>query len=205
MKKALDERSAELQQLQEDLTRREETVRRHVERLKEAGRKLGGKRKEFGERCALWAEEQQTAADAAARTSAQIEAARREVLTLRQELPELAYTCTLALSRRTWSLPDHRLPTVCEHIGHRLAQHHRADADAEAAAHIMIAAMHGHGTTSLAELARAARLPLRRSQALAATMIPVSAPAPRPSLSGFPFFVTFMCRFGKSIPAGETR
>ncbi len=90
-----------------------------------------------------------------------------------QDLPELSYACTLALSRRTWRLPDHRLPTVCEHIGHRLAQHHRADADAEAAAHIMIAAMRGYGTTSLPDLARAARLPLHRSEALSASMVSV--------------------------------
>ncbi|MBR8745364.1 exonuclease domain-containing protein [Nocardiopsis sp. MG754419] len=94
-----------------------------------------------------------------------------------QALPALDYACTLALSRRTWDLPDHRLPTVCAHIGHRITQHHRADADAEAAAHIMLAAMRGHGTTSLPDLARAAGLPLRRAEAVAATVIPM-APAP---------------------------
>ncbi|WP_017597587.1 3'-5' exonuclease, partial [Nocardiopsis lucentensis] len=71
--------------------------------------------------------------------------------------PAIDYACTLALSRRTWRvLADHRLPTVCAHIGHRVTRHHRADADAEAAARIMIAAMTEHGTTSLAELSRAA-------------------------------------------------
>lgn len=80
--------------------------------------------------------------------------------------PAWEYACTLALSRRTWSeLPDHKLPTVCAHIGHRVLHHHRADADAEAAAHIMIAAMTRYGTSSLAELARAARLDLRRVEA----------------------------------------
>ncbi|HJE60120.1 MAG TPA: 3'-5' exoribonuclease [Nocardiopsis listeri] len=95
-----------------------------------------------------------------------------------QELPALDYACTLALSRRTWELPDHRLPTVCAHIGHEITRHHQADADAEAAAHIMIAAMRNYGTTSLPELARASRMPLRRAEAVAATPLPAPiAPA----------------------------
>ena len=70
--------------------------------------------------------------------------------------PAWTYTCTLALSRRTWTdLPDHRLPTVSAHIGHRVTHHHRADADAEAAARIAIAAMEHHGAATLADLARA--------------------------------------------------
>ncbi|WP_017568932.1 exonuclease domain-containing protein [Nocardiopsis halotolerans] len=80
--------------------------------------------------------------------------------------PAWEYACTLALSRRTWGeLPDHKLPTVCAHIGHRVRHHHRADADAEAAAHIVIAAMERYGTASLADLARAARMGLRRVEA----------------------------------------
>ncbi len=90
--------------------------------------------------------------------------------------PAWEYACTLALSRRTWAeLPDHKLPTVCAHIGHRITRHHRADADAEAAAHIVVAAMDRYGTASLTELARAARLDLRRMGAAA----PRPAPARR--------------------------
>uniref|UniRef100_UPI000623C9A2 3'-5' exonuclease n=1 Tax=Allosalinactinospora lopnorensis TaxID=1352348 RepID=UPI000623C9A2 len=68
--------------------------------------------------------------------------------------PGLDYACTLALARRTWQgLPDHRLPTVCSRIGHRMeGRHHRADADAEAAARIMVAAMRHYGTHTLGEL-----------------------------------------------------
>ncbi|OLT25365.1 DNA polymerase III [Nocardiopsis sp. CNR-923] len=92
--------------------------------------------------------------------------------------PAIDYACTLALSRRTWrALADHRLPTVCAHIGHRVTRHHRADADAEAAARIMIAAMSEHGTTSLAELSRAAGLRLGRLDAVTAPT-PVAAPSP---------------------------
>ncbi|GHC80464.1 hypothetical protein GCM10007079_19430 [Nocardiopsis terrae] len=95
-----------------------------------------------------------------------------------QALPALDYACTLALSRRTWDLPDHRLPTVCAHVGHQITRHHRADADAEAAAHIMIAAMLRYGTSSLPELSRAAGMRLGRLEAVrAAVRLPDAAPA----------------------------
>ncbi|MDE3722202.1 exonuclease domain-containing protein [Nocardiopsis sp. N85] len=95
--------------------------------------------------------------------------------------PDWDYACTLALSRRTWAdLPDHRLPTVSAHIGHRVTHHHRADADAEAAARIAIAAMQRHGTTSLADLARAAG-GLRRLAAATATLTPVAVPVRAPA------------------------
>ncbi|GAA1465625.1 exonuclease domain-containing protein [Nocardiopsis exhalans] len=93
-----------------------------------------------------------------------------------QALPAFDYACTLALSRRTWDLPDHRLPTVCAHVGHQITQHHRADADAEAAAHIMIAAMLRYGTSSLPELSRAAGLRLGRLEAIQPVAVPVAAP-----------------------------
>ncbi|WP_116246995.1 exonuclease domain-containing protein [Nocardiopsis sp. FIRDI 009] len=92
--------------------------------------------------------------------------------------PAIDYACTLALSRRTWrTLADHRLPTVCAHIGHPVTRHHRADADAEAAARVMIAAMAEHGTTSLGELSRAAGLRLGRLDAVTDPPPPVTAPA----------------------------
>lgn len=96
------------------------------------------------------------------------------------DLPALDYACTLALSRRTWDLPDHRLPTVCAHIGHQVTHHHRADADAEAAARIMIAAMDRYGTSSLPELSRASRMRLGRLEAVAATLV-ASAPTTAPT------------------------
>ncbi|MBE2999488.1 3'-5' exoribonuclease [Nocardiopsis sp. HNM0947] len=91
--------------------------------------------------------------------------------------PEWDYACTLALSRRTWAdLADHKLPTVCAHIGHTLSAHHRADADAEAAARVLLAAMEHHGTTSLLELSGASGLPLAH--------LPAGAPAPAPAVRG---------------------
>ncbi|MFE9246143.1 exonuclease domain-containing protein [Nocardiopsis sp. NPDC006938] len=93
-------------------------------------------------------------------------------------LPAFDYACTLALSRRTWDLPDHRLPTVSAHVGHTVTRHHRADADAEAAAHIMIAAMRRHGTDTLPELRRVSGLRLGRLEAVAATPLAPAVPAP---------------------------
>ncbi|WP_106252627.1 exonuclease domain-containing protein [Allonocardiopsis opalescens] len=80
--------------------------------------------------------------------------------------PDVDYACTLAVARRTWSvLPNHKLPTVCAHIGHQLRRHHSADADAEAAAHIMLAALRTHGATSLTGLGPMSRLAAGRGGA----------------------------------------
>ncbi|MBV2366395.1 exonuclease domain-containing protein [Streptomonospora nanhaiensis] len=78
--------------------------------------------------------------------------------------PALSYACTLALARRAWAeLPDHRLPTVCGRIGWDMAgRHHRADADAEAAARIVLAAMEATAAASLGALAAALNWPLQR-------------------------------------------
>ena len=92
--------------------------------------------------------------------------------------PEWDYVCTLALSRRTWGqLADHKLPTVCAHIGHGLSAHHRADADAEAAAQVLLAAMAHHGTTSLLELSGASGVALRHLPAGAAVAAPETGAA----------------------------
>ena len=87
----------------------------------------------------------------------------------------LDYVCSLDTARRTWpALRDHRLPTVCRRIGHDLRRHHAADADAEAAAHIMLAAFREHGVATLPELCRRLRRPPRRTAARPA------GPAPLP-------------------------
>lgn len=93
--------------------------------------------------------------------------------------PEWDYVCTLALSRRTWGqLADHKLPTVCAHIGHALSAHHRADADAEAAAQVLLAAMAHHGTTSLLELSGASGVALCHLPAGRAVAAPAAAAGP---------------------------
>lgn len=56
------------------------------------------------------------------------------------ELPAFKWQCTVNLSRVSWpGLVNHKLPTVCEHLGIAL-QHHDAASDAEACARIFIAA-----------------------------------------------------------------
>lgn len=52
---------------------------------------------------------------------------------------DISFTCTLELSRSTFYLPNYKLPTVCEHIGHNLGHHHDPVDDAVAAAMIYLA------------------------------------------------------------------
>lgn len=52
--------------------------------------------------------------------------------------PEYPFLCTLAASRRTLRLPDHKLNTVAAACGFDLTQHHHALADAEACAAIAL-------------------------------------------------------------------
>lgn len=94
--------------------------------------------------------------------------------------PALDYACTLAVSRSTWPhLRDHRLPTVCAEIEHALTGHHQAEADAEAAAQIMIKAIAANGAASLAELTDNGQLSLRSLDAYT----PASG-APAPATAG---------------------
>lgn len=56
------------------------------------------------------------------------------------ELPRFNWKCTVNLSRVMWpGLFNHKLPTVCEHLGISLS-HHDAASDAEASARIFLAA-----------------------------------------------------------------
>lgn len=53
--------------------------------------------------------------------------------------PALHFECTVQLARRVWNLRPTKLPDVCSFLGIPL-DHHRAASDAEACAHIVIAA-----------------------------------------------------------------
>lgn len=56
------------------------------------------------------------------------------------EPPALPWHCTVALARKAWpALDNHKLPTVCSHLGIAL-KHHDAESDAQAAARIYLAA-----------------------------------------------------------------
>lgn len=54
---------------------------------------------------------------------------------------DILWLDTLNVSRRTWpDLPNHRLTTVCDHIGYNFEQHDALE-DAKAAGHVLLEAM----------------------------------------------------------------
>ncbi|MBI2920544.1 MAG: 3'-5' exonuclease [Planctomycetes bacterium] len=53
--------------------------------------------------------------------------------------PATPFVCSMRLARQTWGIRPTRLPDVCEHLGLSL-NHHDALSDAEACAHIVLAA-----------------------------------------------------------------
>jgi DNA polymerase-3 subunit epsilon len=54
------------------------------------------------------------------------------------ELPRYNWQCTVNIARAAWPhLPNHKLPTVCEHLGIEL-KHHDPASDAEACARIFL-------------------------------------------------------------------
>lgn len=59
------------------------------------------------------------------------------------ELPRFLWECTVNISRAAWpGLFNHKLPTVCEHLGIAL-RHHDPASDAEASARIYLASRSG--------------------------------------------------------------
>jgi DNA polymerase-3 subunit epsilon len=70
-------------------------------------------------------------------------------------LPQITYTCSLEISRKTYNLESYRLNSVAYAIGHEDFKHHDALADADACARIMVHAADRHGVESLEELLEA--------------------------------------------------
>ncbi|KUO19678.1 hypothetical protein AQJ91_17785 [Streptomyces dysideae] len=66
--------------------------------------------------------------------------------------PELRYTCSQVVARRTWKLLSYSLPYCADAAGVAFTDHHDAGADATAAAEVMLAAMRSAETTSLDSL-----------------------------------------------------
>ena len=64
-------------------------------------------------------------------------------------LPELSYTCSLEISRKTYNLESYRLNSVAYAIGHEDFKHHDALADADACARIILHAADRHGVDSV--------------------------------------------------------
>jgi DNA polymerase-3 subunit epsilon len=72
--------------------------------------------------------------------------------------PELEYLCSCKLAREIWpELPNHRLDTVCGHIGYHF-NHHRAGDDAAAAASALAAMRRATGSADYRELATRANV-----------------------------------------------
>jgi DNA polymerase III epsilon subunit-like protein len=67
--------------------------------------------------------------------------------------PEASYACTLVFSRVTWSLLSYSLPWVAEAAGVPFEHHHDPDADARAAASIMLAIAQHFGAATLDDIA----------------------------------------------------
>jgi DNA polymerase III subunit epsilon len=67
--------------------------------------------------------------------------------------PEVRHYCTCQIARRVWPfLPNHKLSTVSKHLNLKL-RHHDASSDANACAHIAIAACKHYGTLDIVEMA----------------------------------------------------
>lgn len=74
------------------------------------------------------------------------------------DAPPLRYACTLVIARQTWRLDSYTLPRVARAAGIVFGDHHRAEADARAAANVLLAEQREHGTDSLDGLLDAARV-----------------------------------------------
>jgi|GEM_PF-5804926 len=67
-------------------------------------------------------------------------------------LPNLRYACSCLMARRAFpALPNHKLPTVCDHCGIVLEHHHDAAEDAVACAEVALHCRRTTGTRSLHE------------------------------------------------------
>jgi len=70
------------------------------------------------------------------------------------ELPRYNWQCTVNLARATWpQLPNHKLPTVCAHLGIEL-QHHDPASDAEACAKIFLSSGSSADSVAMVEYDR---------------------------------------------------
>ena len=76
--------------------------------------------------------------------------------------PEFDYVCTCQLTRRVWpELPSHGLKALTAHIGHEF-NHHHAQADAEAAGHVLLAMMQHVNVNTPHELLQKASMEAKR-------------------------------------------
>lgn len=72
--------------------------------------------------------------------------------------PTLRFACTLVIARRTWTLDSYTLPRVARAAGIAFGDHHRAEADARAAANVLLAEQREHAADTLDGLLDSARV-----------------------------------------------
>ena len=77
------------------------------------------------------------------------------------DLPDLSYSCSLLMARRTYALESYRLNAVAYAIGHEEFNHHDALADADACARIVIHMAGRHDAENLEDLLKATRQTLK--------------------------------------------
>lgn len=77
------------------------------------------------------------------------------------DLPDLSYSCSLLMARKTYNLDSYRLNAVAYAAGHEEFQHHDALADADACARIVLHMAKRHGAASLDELLAATNQALK--------------------------------------------
>jgi chromosome segregation ATPase len=123
----LTTRARELERIRGDLDRREESLRVEAERLDEANRALANLRQALANERIAFEVERQGAAETAARTRAEFDAAKNEALDLGRQLPELEARATAALERLTRGRDQLR-----EHLAevHTYARQSRDDLEA---------------------------------------------------------------------------
>jgi chromosome segregation ATPase len=123
----LEARLTELEHRRQELQQREEQLQRQTERLQAFGREVASDRKALAEERALWDRDQAAAAEAAAGQRADWEAAQREALALREQLPELELRAQAVGERLGQAREQLR-----EHLGelHTYARQSQEDLDA---------------------------------------------------------------------------
>jgi chromosome segregation ATPase len=89
LQQELDGRTAVLNQLQNDLTVREQTLADDIDRLKITAQNLEAAKQAFADAQSRWSAEQEESASVAGRQQQELSAAREEVLSLQSQLPEL--------------------------------------------------------------------------------------------------------------------
>jgi DNA polymerase III, epsilon subunit and related 3''-5'' exonucleases len=77
-------------------------------------------------------------------------------------LPNLRYSCSLQIARKTYNLESYRLNQVAYAVGHEEFDHHNALADSDACSRIVIHAADRHGARNLDELLIATKLSLKQ-------------------------------------------